>query len=622
MKVCTFDIFDTCLCRTCGEPDNLFLYLARKVLSGEPTSTSIADFVYIRKKAEINAKKLSSNEDVTIDEIYNQADFSAITSLSSSQLKEAEIECEREVLSPIQNVLDKVNKYRQKGFVIGFVSDMYLPSSVIKSLLIKYKFFKEGDFLFVSGEIGKAKYTGNLFRHISKELKIKFNNWEHYGDNLWNDYKIPRKLGITAHLVKNNYSKFQNKLRSFDLNPTEKILSISAGISRSICLANTWNKDIIFCTDLIAPIYVPFVCWVLLDAQEKDIRNLYFLSRDGYIFYKIAKALNSIAPKINLHFLYVSRKSLYLPSIDEINEESLNSLLVHGNKFNIEELLDNLQIEIQHSHIEELNSQTDIVNSILSNRTLKKLIEDQYNLQKECSIGYFKQEGLANNEQKSAIVDLRGTRKCQKSMNVILKRNGYNPVFAYYLEVTRDRIIPSVKDDYTACFFGDGITNSKVYDGLRKSLILFEYYFSLSPFQRTSSYKFENGKFKPVFDNKEEIVEETIKVSNVNVEICSKYAEIFKSLGLYNNSTEILNAGLAVLSGFMKKPQKPYLYALKGLRTSQTQHMHKEIICFLTPQAIVKKAYSWLEGSLVLTLGKLGLELLKAAKYAKQHFYI
>lgn len=45
---------------------------------------------------------------------------------------------------------------------------MYLPSDFLKSLLQRFGFWEEGDRIYVSGEIGLTKYSGNLFRYVQK----------------------------------------------------------------------------------------------------------------------------------------------------------------------------------------------------------------------------------------------------------------------------------------------------------------------------------------------------------------------------------------------------------------------------------------------------------------------
>ena len=74
MKKCrvrTFDVFDTCLVRTCGSAAAVFDILARKVLC-DGTSTSINDFAKERIDGEFrarNAAKLLGREEVTLSEI-------------------------------------------------------------------------------------------------------------------------------------------------------------------------------------------------------------------------------------------------------------------------------------------------------------------------------------------------------------------------------------------------------------------------------------------------------------------------------------------------------------------------------------------------------------------------
>lgn len=222
---------------------------------------------------------------------------------------------------------------------------MYLPSSFLKRVLYKYNIFKEGDTLFVSGEIGKSKAKASLFKYIADIENISFKHWEHFGDNFFSDVLMPIKLGIKSHWRKVGYTKIQSFYRKNDIGLNDDTLSCNAAISHAIQVEEKDSIYVQFAADLIAPLYVPFVYHVLQDASKRGIRKLYFLSRDGYILYQIAKIFYRHFPNIELKYLHVSRKSLYYPGLDQLNSESLMLLFAGKSKNGILEELDNLHID-------------------------------------------------------------------------------------------------------------------------------------------------------------------------------------------------------------------------------------------------------------------------------------
>lgn len=592
MKTYSFDILDTCLCRTCGEPYAVFDLLARDVLGDNITVPQLADFRYIRTKGETLARKKSHAEDVTIEQIYKECDFSGLTDMPNDKIVQREILIEKKVLRPIYNTLQKVKKIHSQNKFIVYISDMYLPSTVFIGVLKEFGFWKEGDKIFVSCEIGKSKVTGNLFRYVSKELNISFLRWTHYGDNRHSDVNVPRRLGIIAHHVKTDYSYYQRKLIEKNFCIHENYMGRIAGISKSLCLMKPEDIYTRFAADLIAPIYVPFLFAVLEDAKRRGIRKLFFLARDGYILYKLAKHISSMYPSLEFNYLYVSRKSLYLPSLDDVSPNSLQEIMPCSANQSKTEHYDNLQLN---------NTQVDINN--LDEDKLSEIfeiIQCNWQEQKTNVLKYFLQEGLASTNSDVAILDIRGSRKSHRCINHILNRAGYSSVFAYYLEVTANRVIPCSQNEYKAFFFSD-MKATHNYRNMDISIFMFERYFCLSSQQRTAKYHQDrSNKVLPVFEKESSYVFYE-NIGRINLEVCLKYCDEFILNRLCDMSSIILNYSLSVFSDFGRNPQREYLKALVNIDFSESAFFNKTIIGFLTPKRLVHKEFKWKRGSLVYT---------------------
>src|SRR5574344_2120722 len=97
MKYASFDIFDTCLVRSCGSPSFVFEILALRVVKSHQYA-DIADFVKIRKEGEYKARMLSSKNEVSIYDIYDQCDFTSLTDIGLSELIDNELSIEESVL--------------------------------------------------------------------------------------------------------------------------------------------------------------------------------------------------------------------------------------------------------------------------------------------------------------------------------------------------------------------------------------------------------------------------------------------------------------------------------------------------------------------------------------------
>ena len=221
VKTYSFDIFDTCLVRKCGSSDNIFRIWADRAL-GEVDRSYLKDLINSRLNAEKTARRNSGKEDVSLDDIYRNLSLESFPNLSIPALKRLELDVERENLSPVRQVLDLIRDYRKRGKRILFISDMYLPSDFLRFQLRRFGFWEEGDRIYVSGEIGLTKYSGNLFRYIQREEKISRCSWKHVGDNTYSDYYVPKSMLIRSRRIYLPYTPSENLWQNDTRSPYRK----------------------------------------------------------------------------------------------------------------------------------------------------------------------------------------------------------------------------------------------------------------------------------------------------------------------------------------------------------------------------------------------------------------
>ena len=93
----SFDIFDTCLYRSCGNPKNVFDILAIRILNKEYIDEDVTYFSLIRSEGELKARINNPNREITIEDIYTHCNFSKLTSTSNDTIMKLEMEIENEV---------------------------------------------------------------------------------------------------------------------------------------------------------------------------------------------------------------------------------------------------------------------------------------------------------------------------------------------------------------------------------------------------------------------------------------------------------------------------------------------------------------------------------------------
>lgn len=196
-KIISFDIFDTLIKRKCGNPHNVFDIVEERFNSNHPEK--IKNFRINRINAEIRARKLSINEEVTLSDIYKQL-LCLYTPVSLSELSNLECEVEIEQSESKSEMVCLYEDLLGKKKVI-ITSDMYLDERTIISILKKNK-ISMPEKLYLSSSLLLTKKSGSLFKYIFNEITFSRSSFLHIGDNIKSDFYIPISLGGNAFLIK------------------------------------------------------------------------------------------------------------------------------------------------------------------------------------------------------------------------------------------------------------------------------------------------------------------------------------------------------------------------------------------------------------------------------------
>lgn len=530
MKLASFDIFDTTLFRKCGKPESIFLLTAQRLY---PTNKAQREAFYIwrRRKSRCQCSSLVDKEE-TLEDMYSDYYLKGFPEYSPLQLMNAELLTEQDNLIPNPEIADRITNLRKRGYQIAFISDMYLPSSFLRSLLTKHKIMQEDDNLFVSCEENARKDNGSLFAKIRKDLSPR--EWIHFGDNFRSDYKMARKNGIRATLVDFGFNDAERLLMSANAETIHHHeIDILAGYSRAWRLANKNNAYSEIAADFTAAIYIPYVKWIIRLARDRKIERLYFLSRDGYILMKIAESLN--VEDIQLRYLFVSRKSLTPGFMADFTQDNLLDIS-DGHSIvrkDIKSILSLLQtsreelgrygIELPHGNkIQSKKEQETFLNGIF-NSNITDVLKERACKSEETLIQYFRQEGLFD-DTKSAMVDVGWLGTSRLMVNAILNRNGHSSIPSFYFGVRKDVLSPSA-GNYMAYFMPDMVGY--------KSMPLIENYFSSSPYPTTIGYKENDGKIVPIFKGNKDFCHSAVSLSNMNA--CEWIASEIAKTDVFSN---------------------------------------------------------------------------------------
>lgn len=461
MEVSSIDFFDTLVTRDVYKPTDLFYFVGKKASKELNLGITPEFFKLKRIEAEAIARKIAKRkgkEEISIIDIYKTLmDLINLNSEIISKIIDIEITTELNSIFPIAENLKNLDK----DTII--VSDSYLDKKILIMILEKLKINNYLD-LFVSSEIGKTKSSGNLYKYLQTKFTLK----KHLGDNEISDFKVPRKLGIKAEKYRNSRpSRYERAVYSLDNIDYELKCTLSGAMKVARLYLHYDNEHLqtihTVSTNVIGPFLFSYVYWVLYNAKKLGLEKLFFLSRDGQILYEIARIVSKNTKMFNnieMKYIYVSRKTLYLPAI--------------ANEFDIKTLpkvLDLKDFEKEFGTPPNQNALT--------------IAEDK----RRRVLSYLLQEGFHKNSR-IGIVDVGWRGRLQFCISRILDLNGiYNGITGFYVGLINP--VPKYKKDVRFTFF-DPHSN---YNILSAPLIET---FCSATHGLTLDYEYRDGKFYPV----------------------------------------------------------------------------------------------------------------------------
>ncbi|CAN5629140.1 hypothetical protein BH23BAC1_BH23BAC1_42220 [soil metagenome] len=449
-KVASFDVFDTLLTRLVGSPHAVFLLLGNYLWHQKIIKYSPEVFAHARVNAEAMAHNKPNLPVVNLRQIYRELQYMLkISPETRDEILELECQLESKLLTALPGAKEKIKKASSAGEKIVLISDMYLSSSFINEQMKKNGFSLQNN-CYVSNEYLKSKRTGELFKVVAKDCGLPASQFTHFGDNKKSDFDAPKKLNWKAiHYTESKLNRFENILNSF-MWETGGLSSIMAGASRMARLSTPGKshkqQEIRkISAGVVAPVLVAYVLWVLYRANEMGLTRLYFVSRDGQIYLKIAKILaKKLGLEIELKYLYGSRKAWHFPSVTNLAQE-IDWVTRKVKKLTIRMTLNRVFTEPEKlgdvltkngfppsSWDNDLNkSQINSIKEILLLTEVEEVILNKAHESRQLAYSYFVQEGLTKDEN-WALVDIGWGGNSQNFMGKILNIHGAPLPKGYY----------------------------------------------------------------------------------------------------------------------------------------------------------------------------------------------
>lgn len=388
------------------------------------------------------------------------------------------------------------------------------------------------------------------------------------------------------------------------------------------------------------PVMIEFVTWVIGQAQQQSIKRLYFLSRDGYQMFLVAKDLcRKMNIDIEIRYLNVSRFSMRVPEYAMMGEKCLDRIFIGGIDVTFRRIMKRAALTDEEIH--DVAKEYDMDNELdrmlnyqeimilkskfVDNRKLLAYVQKHSKKAYPNAIGYLSQEGLLD-DIKYGLVDSGWVGTLQQTIRHLTQKDRIDGFYFGLYETPKDED----SDMYHGFYF-----NPKT--GLdRKSYFsncLFEAVFT-SPEGMTIGYSKETDRYIPQMDMEQnpnkEIIQDNIRrlLNYLNqINIYDKQSDVqfveklLKPLMAHPTKTEVEEFGNLlfsddVLEGNLKKVAAELSYE----EIANQRFIPKMLIMLGISKKEIHES-AWIEGSIV-RLGKSVDRSLRSAERYKKFVYI
>ena len=212
----------------------------------------------------------------------------------------------------------------------------------------------------------------------------------------------------------------------------------------------------------MAPILMEFTDWLINKSMKDKVKRLYFLSRDGFQPYLIAKKYVEITGiDIDCRYVYLSRQSMKMPGYHMDFKGAVDSICTGGIDVNLKmilkragldyaqclEVLKELGLENQADKVLNYRQVVELRDKLKQSALLRQLINKNSKEAYDNAMGYLKQEGFMDDID-YAVVDSGWIGTLQIAIEKLVGKRIKGYYFGMYELPTKNE-----KDRFDAYFF-------------------------------------------------------------------------------------------------------------------------------------------------------------------------
>ncbi|EKT56065.1 HAD family hydrolase [Providencia burhodogranariea] len=352
-----------------------------------------------------------------------------------SYCRDLELALELSVQKPIAAMLDILRAEKAKGKNIYLVSDFYLDKQSIIYFANHHGFADIFDDFFVSSENKRTKKEGRAYDVVIAELGLDVKKTIMLGDNAHSDVAMSTARGLFAHLLPADQRRYDESLQA-----DRQRLAIQKKVDLVIAedkFSFNWISGAIY-------LFVRRLYWALVAKQAK---NVYFFAREGEFLQKAFDKYQANLPKnfsrVTSHYMYVSRRSTYLPSLGSLSSSGFNKLLYqYGScslaaflkSINLDDYLPQLKKRFPQVNFEELHlniAALPAFSMLMEDDVFRTIYERERNQQNAYLKDYCDSLMMEKHDEWVNVVDVGWKGSIQDNLAKVTQRN----MFGYYFGI-------------------------------------------------------------------------------------------------------------------------------------------------------------------------------------------
>ena len=339
-------------------------------------------------------------------------------------------------------------------------------------------------------------------------------------------------------------------------NRFEKILKREPAIYSAVMEMPIHSDFELLAADVISPVLVMYTEWILQQAEIKKIKHLYFLARDGYLMYHIAKKIcDKKKYSIKCSYFYCSRYALRMAAYRFQDETAYEKLFLHAFRQDPDLLLKRAgftaeqkqqvynDIGFSKEKEREFTGRKrfdEICGKIKKSVVFHRILTEKSDTAYENTMSYIRQEQMQSYDM-IGIVDLGWTGSLQQTLYRLLNsENSSVKVYGFYMGMLNKP--PETENSrYCTWLFGD--KNNFIQSWFAHNLM--ECICS-APHGMTIGYEKSDGEIIPVFASAENEVTLAKRLRS--------YCEMLAEKSSYTYQTQDRKIALKLLKRMMFVP--------------------------------------------------------------------